>query len=198
MNQLMLAQVLGGLFGTARSRHAPGRGSGGFNAGRPGGKLGGSLGRVAMGGVLAGMLRKRAGRIGGTAGHGALVALMLPLVLQWVERNGGVGAVIRRFQDRGYARQTQSWVSTGSNEDIDPQAVEEVMGRGELAQLARQLGVPQEEVQQGIAEILPEMVNQLTPDGRVPAEADQVLHDSIPLLEQELAQARDAAELKAH
>lgn len=50
--------------------------------------------------------------------------------------------------------------------------------------------VPQQEVKQGLAELLPEMVNQLTPDGQVRPEADDVLQESIPVVQQELQQAQ--------
>ncbi|MBI5279174.1 MAG: DUF937 domain-containing protein [Burkholderiales bacterium] len=177
MNNLILSQALGGVFGTARARR---------NTASP---LGGGLGRAAIGGILAGMLRSRGAR-GAGMGRGALLAMLLPYAMQWIQRNGGLGAVLERMQDKGLGRQANSWVSTGDNQDLDPQSVAQVMNPDELEAVSRQLGLPADEVKQGFAEILPEMVNQLTPDGRVPAEADDILKDSIPLVEQELAQAR--------
>lgn len=174
MSNPLLAQVLGGLFGSALQRR---RGTGG------------GLGGAAMGGILAGMLGgRRAGR--GAASHSAVLALLLPLAMQWVQRNGGLGAVLKRMQDKGYGRQANSWVSTGDNQDIDPRAMEDVVGSAELEQLSQQLGVPQDEVKQGLAELLPEMVNQLTPDGQVRPEADQVLDESIPVVQKELQHAQ--------
>ena len=199
MNNVILGQVLGSLFGrAAQARGGLGTGgpigapAGGLGGGLGG--LGGGLGGAALGSVLAGMAGRRAAagrRMGG--GRGALLAMLLPVALQWVQRNGGLGAVLRRVQDRGYHRQARSWVSTGDNEVIDAQAVREVVGDDELARVSQHLGVPREEVQQGFAEILPEMVNQLTPDGQLRPEADQVLGDSIPLLQQELDHASHGA-----
>jgi uncharacterized protein YidB (DUF937 family) len=175
----LLGQILGAAFGHAMQR----RGRAGMGAG-----LGGGLGGAAVGGILAGMLGRRGGRAGtGLGGRGAMAALLLPLVMRWVERNGGLGAVLKRFQDKGYRRQAASWVAPGENDAVDAQAIDEVVGPQELQQLAQQAGVPEEEVKEAFAEILPEMVDQLTPQGQVPAEADQVLDEGRIEIEQELA-----------
>lgn len=182
MNNPLLGQVLGGLFANAaRRRQAPGS----F------GRMPGGLGGAALGGVLAGMLggrgRARSGGLG--ANRGALIAMLLPFAMQWVQRNGGLGAVLKRVQERGYSTQANSWVSTGDNQHLEPQAMDEIVGSEEISRLSQQLGVGQDEVKQGFAEILPEMVNQLTPEGQVRPEADDVLQESIPLVEQELRRA---------
>lgn len=191
----MLGQVLGGLFGQAMSR----RGMGGDRAG-----LGGGLGGAALGSVLGGMLGRRGSPVGvpaGRAGLGgnrtALLVMLLPLAMRWVQRNGGMNAVLEKFRQKGMARQTQSWVDTGENQPLDEQSVEQVVGRDELAQMAQRLGVPEEQVAQALAEIMPEMVDKLSPEGRVPQQADEVLDESRQTLEQEIqdVQRRDVTHL---
>lgn len=185
----LLGQVLGGLFGQAMGRRGLG--------GRMGG-MGGGLGGAALGSILGGMLGGRRGPAGmpvgrGGGGRGALLMLMLPMAMRWVQNNGGMGAVLKRFQQQGMSRQAQSWMGTGDNEAIDEQAVQQIVGRDELAQMAQRLGVPEEEVAQAFAEIMPEMVDQLTPQGQLPAEADEVLEDSRGELERELARVQKEA-----
>jgi uncharacterized protein YidB (DUF937 family) len=97
-----------------------------------------------------------------------------------------MGAVLDRFRQKGYGPQMQSWVSTGGNEPVDEQAVEQVVGREELQKMAQRLGVPQQEVAQAFAEVMPEMVDQLTPDGRLAQEADGVLEEGASELEREI------------
>jgi len=185
MNNAILGQVLGGLFGQAMGR----RGMGGA-AGRGG--LGGGLGGAAIGSVLGGMLGGRRGPLGlpGGAGLGgnraALVMMLLPLAMRWVQRNGGMGAVLDRFRQQGYTRQAQSWVDAGDNQPLDEQAVEQVVGHSELQQMAQRLGVPEHEVVQAFAEIMPEMVDKLSPEGQLPREADDVLDESTRTLEKEI------------
>jgi len=183
MSNPIVSQILRSVIGSAMQRRGGGLG-GSRGMGGLGGSTGGGLGGAAVGSVLAGMAGRRLG------GRGTIVAMLLPFAMQWVQRNGGLGAVLQRVKDKGMTRQAQSWVSTGENESLDPQAVDDVVGREELSRLSQQLGVPQEDVRAGFAEILPEMVDQFTPDGELKPEADDVLKDSIPLVEQELDQAR--------
>ena len=124
------------------------------------------------------------------SGRGTLVAMLLPMAMQWVQRNGGVGAVLQKFRQKGYTQQATSWVSTGPNESLEPQAIDDVVGADELSRLSQQLGMGREEVAGGFAEILPEMVNQLTPDGSLPPDADDVLNNGTTTLEQYLNHAR--------
>jgi uncharacterized protein YidB (DUF937 family) len=180
----MLGQILGGVFGHAMGR----RGMGGM--------AGGGLGGAALGSVLGGMLGRGRGMgapmgrspLGGN--QGALLMMLLPMAMRWVQRNGGMGAVLKRFQQKGYDRQAQTWVATGANDPIDEQAVEQVVGHDELAQIAQRLGVPEQQVAQAFAEIMPEMVNQLTPDGQLPPQADEVLADGTAELEHEIEEVR--------
>ena len=146
--------------------------------------------RLILGPLLGAILGRRrgGGAFGRSAmgGRGAIVAMLLPYAMQWIQRNGGVGAVLKRFQQKGYTRQAATWVGTGDNEVIDERAVEEVVGMDELSQLSHRLGVPEHELKQDLAAALPEIVNQLTPTGVAGGDADRMLDESIPHIEQEL------------
>jgi uncharacterized protein YidB (DUF937 family) len=194
----LLGQVLGGLFGQAMRNRGVGRGGLGGAGGGLGGGVGGALGGIALGSVLAGMMRGRAhgqgqgqvtGVPGGSHPYGnqtALLMMLLPLAMRWVQRNGGMGQVLDQFRQKGMNRQAQSWMSTGEHQPIDSQSVEQVVGQDELRQMAQRLGVPEEQVAQAFAEIMPEMVDKLTPDGQLPKEADEVLDESTATLEKEI------------
>lgn len=183
----LLGQVLGGVFGQAMGR----RGMGG---------LGGGLGGAALGSILGGVLGRGRGapigRTGGGLGGGlgggrsALLMLLLPMAMRWVQQNGGMGAVLKKFQQKGLERQTRSWMEPGENEAIDERAVEQVIGREELAAMAQRLGVPESEVAEALAEIMPEMVDKLTPQGQLAPQADEVLEDGRSELEREIEQLR--------
>ncbi|MCD6076751.1 MAG: pbpA2 [Ramlibacter sp.] len=183
----LLGQVLGGLFGQAMMRRGARGGLGGGMGG-----LGGGLGGIALGSVLGGMMRGGRGPMGLPARRGvggnqaALLMMLLPLAMRWVQRNGGMGAVLDRFKQQGFGRQAQSWVNTGANDDIDEKAVEQVVGREELRQMAERLGVPEEQVAQAFAEIMPEMADKLSPEGQLPGEADDVLDEGARTLEKEI------------
>ncbi|ABM37371.1 YidB family protein [Polaromonas naphthalenivorans] len=179
-----LGQILGSVLGNAQSgqQNPMGGGLGGGLGDLLGGMLGGNRGSAESTASSGGGLG------GGSSGLGnkgsALMLLLLPLAMQWVQRNGGIGAVLERFQNKGYSQQAASWVSTGPNEALAPQAVNDVIGMDELSRLSQQLGVSQEEVSSGMAQILPEMVNQLTPQGGVPDDGDDLLNQGMSMLEQ--------------
>ena len=190
-----LGDLLGGLMGGGAGQ--AGGGSGGLGD-LLGGLMGGGAGQGGnrpadlgglggLGGGMAGMGQSGSGM--GNKG-GALMLLLLPLAMQWVQRNGGIGGVLERFKNKGYSQQAASWVSTGANEELEPQAVSDVVGTEELSRLSQQLGVSQEEVSSGMAQILPEVVNQLTPQGGVPDDGDEVLNRGTSMLEQIMSAAQ--------
>jgi uncharacterized protein YidB (DUF937 family) len=164
-----LSQVLGSVLGGAQRDDSGGAGAGGL-----GGGLGGMLGSV-----LGGSPSPGAGASAAGGGRSALLAMLLPLAMQWVQRSGGIGAVLDQFRQRGLGQQAGSWVSNAPNEPVSPQAVKEVVGADELSQLAQQLGVSHDEVAGGLAQIIPQVVNHLTPEGHVPSDADQTLDSAI-------------------
>lgn len=185
----LLGQVLGSVFANAMRGRA--------RTGPFGASAGAGVGTAALGGILGGMLGRGSqvtrGR-GGLAGNrGLLLAMLLPYAMQWVQRNGGVGAVLDRFRQKGFGRHADSWVSTGSNQELRAEEADEVVGGEELSRLAQQLGVPEREVAMGFAEIVPELVDKLSPDGEIPPEADDALDAGRSELEKELSQLTQGA-----
>jgi uncharacterized protein YidB (DUF937 family) len=177
----LLGQILGGVFANAmrgRARSGPFGNAPGMSA------RGGGLGDLLGGMMGRGMPMGRTGGLGGN--RGMLLAMLLPYAMQWVQRNGGVGAVLEKFRNKGFGAQAQSWVSTGANQAIQADDVNNVIGRDELSQLSRQLGVPEREVADGFGEILPEVVDKLSPEGEVPPEADDALNAGLSELEKAL------------
>lgn len=111
-------------------------------ANRGGGGLGSALGGGSnMGG----------GGLGGLAGLGGLIGALT---------QGGLGNV------------ANSWVSRGQNLPISPDQITQILGGGGggglLAQLAQQAGMSQGDAASGLSQILPDLVDKLTPDGQLP------------------------------
>jgi uncharacterized protein YidB (DUF937 family) len=131
----------------------------GASGGGPGGGLGGGAGGGAGGG-LGGLLQ---GGLGGLLGGGAL--------------SGGLGDLLKQFQDHGQGDKAQSWVSTGQNQQMSPRELEESLGNERIEWLMQETGMSREELLNGLSRELPEAVNELTPDGRLPTdqEADRLL-----------------------
>ncbi|HEY8615618.1 YidB family protein [Phenylobacterium sp.] len=116
----------------------------------------------ATGGGLGGML-------GGMGGGG------LGAILGGLGGAGALGGLIRQMQQKGYGQHAQSWVGTGHNEPIQPQALADALGDDTLEDLQQQTGLPREQLLSELSRELPDAVNQITPDGRLP-ETDDDLH----------------------
>ena len=86
--------------------------------------------------------------------------------------SGGLGDLLAQFQRAGLGGQADSWVSRGQNQPLSPDDVERVFGRDALAQIARHAGVSEEDTSRGLSQLLPEVVDRVTPEGKVPAHDD--------------------------
>lgn len=124
----------------------------------------GQAGQEGLGGLVGGLLGGATQGQDGSAG-GGLTAMLLPAVLGWVQQQGGVGSAVSALQNSGLGAQAQSWVSNGANQALDPQAISQILGSDQVTALAAKAGVSPEEVQSGMAAILPHVINHLTPNG---------------------------------
>jgi uncharacterized protein YidB (DUF937 family) len=132
-----------------------------------------------LGGLAGNVLGGRGGQRRGEGLSPVLVAL-LPVVLNMLSRRarqgggsaggqgGGIGDLIDRFTNKGYGRQADSWVGTGANEALPPQAIDEVFGPDQLHQIAQQAGIGDDEARSGLSELLPDVVDHFTPGGSMP------------------------------
>ena len=142
--------------------------------------LGGLLGgKSGGGGGLEDILGQLTGGKGGTAtgaragtgaGAGVLGAL-LPLIAGFLQ-NGGLNKILSGFQQKGLSSQAASWVGTGDNERVSGAEVEEVVGADEIQAIAQQLGISEEQAADAVAEVLPQVVDRVSPEGELPAEND--------------------------
>ena len=121
---------------------------GNVTAGLPGGLSGGGLGDLLKGG-LGGLLA------GGAAGS----------VL-----SGGLGDLLNQLQQKGHGDAASSWVSNGPNKPIAPGDLANALGADQINSLASQSGLSRDDLLQGLSQYLPDAVNHLTPDGRLPDE----------------------------
>jgi uncharacterized protein YidB (DUF937 family) len=88
------------------------------------------------------------------------------------------------MQRAGYGDQARSWVGTGQNMPISPDALSQIFGQGGLDEIANRAGLTPQQTSEGLSELLPEVVDRFTPDGQVP-DLDQLSH-SVESLRQRL------------
>jgi uncharacterized protein YidB (DUF937 family) len=108
---------------------------------------------------------------GGQSGdNGALLQTVMQLVNN--PQNGGLEGLIQSFQQGGLGEIVNSWVSTGQNLTVSAEQIQSVLGGSSLAGLAAQLGVSPEQASGSLADMLPQLIDQLTPNGQMPQGGD--------------------------
>jgi uncharacterized protein YidB (DUF937 family) len=138
---------------------------GGLMQGRQGGGAGQSQGG-GMPGLPGGL---------GAAGGGAILAV----VLQLLQQSGGLQGLLRQMQQSGHGDEAQSWIGTGQNRAIPPDVLSQIFGSGQLAQIAQQLGMSQDDASTHVAQALPDVVDRMTPQGNIPDASDDLVSRTL-------------------
>jgi len=118
------------------------------------------------GGQTAGQAGVQTGQVGGSQAD----ILKLVMALMQNKEIGGLSGLIKIFQSKGLGDVVSSWVGTGQNQAISGDQVQNALGSDTIAALAKQLGFSPEMLTGQLAQMLPQVVDKLTPDGQVPAD----------------------------
>ena len=116
---------------------------------------------------------------GNSSGGGSLLQTVLQLVNN--PQTGGLEGIIRSFQQGGLGDIVNSWVANGQNLPVSGEQVESVLGGSALQDLAAQLGVSPQQASSSLADVLPQLIDQMTPNGEVPQGGD-LLSQGLSLL----------------
>lgn len=103
------------------------------------------------------------GLLGGIVG-----ASMVTVVNGVLEKHGGLQGVVNEFERNGLGPTVRSWVSTGPNQPISPEEVQRALGPDLLQQLSQKSGVSVQDLSSKLAEVLPQAVDKMTPNGAIP------------------------------
>jgi uncharacterized protein YidB (DUF937 family) len=98
---------------------------------------------------------------------------------------GGLGSLIEKFRSGGLDDVIKSWIGTGANKSIAPHQLQHALGPDTVASLERETGMPRNDLLSQLSRILPDVIDNLTPDGNLPKESD--------LLPMEAGERRQAA-----
>jgi uncharacterized protein YidB (DUF937 family) len=103
------------------------------------------------------------GLLGGIVGAG-----MVSVVNNIIDKHGGLQGVVNEFEKNGLGATVKSWVGTGPNQAISPEEVHRALGPDLLQQLSQKSGLSVQELAQKLAQVLPQAVDTMTPDGTIP------------------------------
>jgi uncharacterized protein YidB (DUF937 family) len=130
-------------------------------------------------GLLDGLVENVLG-IGAQQSQGS----MLQVALQVLEQNGGLPGITSKFEHGGMADHVGSWVGTGANMPIGGAQLQEILGSGSIGEIAQRLGLSHGDASSGLAQVLPQVIDKLTPEGQLPPDHGDIVARARALLEQ--------------
>ena len=173
----LLDSVLGSVLAGQQGQGASQGGLGGLGdvlGGLLGGAQGGGLGNVLGDMLGGGQHSQQQGAPGGFNINPALIAALLPMLMSMLSNSnsgsgGGLGDLLNKFTQAGHGAAANSWVGSGQNAPVTGAQVTDALGQGTISDIAAKLGVDQGMAAGGIAAVLPELIDKLTPHGQAPA-----------------------------
>ena len=139
-----------------------------------GGMLGGQQGQGQGGGGL-GDLAAMLGQGGGgqAGGQAALLQMVLGMLANSGQGGaqgggGGLGALLQQLQAAGLGEQVNSWVGTGQNLPLSPEQLQGALGGDQMSMMAEKMGLSTGDLGAQLSQMLPQVVDQLTPGGQLP------------------------------
>lgn len=146
-----------------------------------GGILGSVLGQLSgnnqqssqggLGGILGSVLGQLGGQqqrsTAGASGTQSLLVAVLPLVLAWIQKQGGLQGALDKLKGQGLTSQVDDWVSTGPGENaqVQPDQVQSLFDDADVEQVAQQTQAPKQDIYSAISTVLPQIIDSLTPQG---------------------------------
>ncbi|QEY26697.1 YidB family protein [Neisseria zalophi] len=112
-------------------------------------------------GLMDSLIGAATSAIGGNSQQSTAIQMVLDLV----QRSGGVGSLISKLQQGGLGDALQSWISTGSNQSVSGSEVQSALGSGMVQEVASKFGMDGNQAGDLLAQYLPNLVDSTTPNG---------------------------------
>jgi uncharacterized protein YidB (DUF937 family) len=112
--------------------------------------------------------------------HSKLMDLATGLITN--RESDGLAGLTQLFQNKGLGNAISSWIGTGQNQPVTGDQIKNVLGSEQIHLFAQKLGLSSEDISKGIASVLPQIIDHLTPHGQVPDQG---------ALEQQIAALKD-------
>ncbi|MEE9901442.1 MAG: YidB family protein [Acinetobacter haemolyticus] len=187
--EMLAKQALGG-----QQQSGQGSGLGGI-LGSVLGQMGGQQNTQNQQGGLGGILGSVLGQLNGgnqqsnaASGNSAqtLLIAVLPLILGWIQKQGGLQGALDKLKNAGLTNQVQSWVDPQQQnvQDIPTQNIQNLFDDQDVEQVAQQTQAPKQAIYGAIASVLPQVIDSLTPQGSGtnPQEANNDIQNVLNLV----------------
>lgn len=120
--------------------------------------------------VAAGAMQGGRAPAGAAPAGGINPQMVMGLVTLLMNNAGGLQGLLSKLQAAGLGQQAQSWVGTGSNQPVSPEALGSALGPDLMGQVGNQLGCSSQQASATLADLLPDLIDRITPQGRMPAD----------------------------
>ncbi len=117
-----------------------------------------------------GLFDKVVGGLAGKLGTGNAQNMLLDTVMGLINnpQTGGLPGLVQNLKDKGLGDVVNSWVSTGNNLPISGEQIRQFLGGDQIQQLAAKVGASKDDASNMLAQLLPQVIDRLTPDGKLP------------------------------
>jgi uncharacterized protein YidB (DUF937 family) len=144
------------------------------------GGLAGLFGGLGGAGATPQPLTDLLAQLGG--GNATQSAGLMAAVMSLVQQFGGFEGLLQKLQQSGLGNVAQSWLSNAPNASLDAAQVQEIFGASALQQAAQQAGMNAQQTASAIAQLLPELVNQFSPQGSLAGNHADLLQQGLSML----------------
>jgi len=131
-----------------------------------------------------GLLDQLAGQVIGSLGAQKQDSVsqsdLLGGVMGLINNAGGLQGILQQLQASGIADQVASWIGTGENAPVSGNQITDALGADKVTQIAQHAGIEPEHAATGLAQLLPQIIDKLTPGGQVPQ--NELLEQGLSLL----------------
>ncbi len=134
-------------------------------------KAGSRNGTARKGGEEMGLFDDVAGKVlgafsGGGSDYSGLIKLVMGMLTS--KESGGLSGLVESFNQKGFADIISSWISTGKNLPISADQIQHGLGEDQIRRFSDASGLSTDETKSKLAELLPDLIDKLTPEGRIP------------------------------
>lgn len=103
---------------------------------------------------------------GGTTQQGGLLEVVAGLINN--PQTGGIQGLVKAFEQNGLGQVVGSWIGTGQNLPISGEQLQAVLGNEQVQAIAQKLGLSPQDLSGQLSQLLPQVVDKLTPNGALP------------------------------
>lgn len=111
-------------------------------------------------------------QVGSKFGLGDKSGDVVEAILKQIQGQGGLDAILKQFQGMGLTEKAESWVGKGENIPATPAETKSALGESAINDIAEKFGVDPEAVSGAAAEVIPNVVDKATPEGKLPEGPD--------------------------